>query len=210
MTNLRETTFFIFGWLIAVIALLSSCHNSSNSTPPVLPIDSVRNGDIVFRRGRSFSSDIILSHDSDNRYSHIGIVYKNDRGCQVIHAVNEEPDFEGDFDRVKIESIEKFFSPERASAGAMYHSWLGDTLQDIIIGKAMEYVSDSVRFDSDFNHYDSKELYCTELIYTLYNYIGIDITEGRRTKVGVICFPSEIIFPSDIEKNKKLTKYFDY
>lgn len=175
-----------------------------------IPVDCVRNGDIVFRRGRSFSSSIVLSQDAGCKYSHIGIVCKRDTALCVIHAVNEEPDFKGDFDRVKIEPIESFFSPERASAGAMYHSWVSDSVSAVIIENAMELVRDSVRFDADFDHNDSGELYCTELIYLLYRNVGIDITEGRRTTVNALCFPDELIFPNDIQVNKKLQKYFEF
>ena len=200
-------------WLVAcsavLVAMLVSCTRVGQTVVPDIPVDSVRNGDIVFRRGRSFSSEVILSHD-DGMYSHIGIVYKNDSMQCVIHAVNEEPEFKGDFDRVKIEPIESFFSSERASAGAMYHSWVSDSLSAIITANALQLVRDSVRFDSGFNHYNSNELYCTELVYVLYKNCGIDITEGRRTAVGVICFPDEVIFPADIQRNKKMNKYFEF
>lgn len=175
-----------------------------------VPLDSVRNGDIVFRRGRSFSSSIVLSQDAGGRYSHIGIVCRRDTALYVIHAVNEEPDFKGDFDRVKIEPVESFFSPGRASAGAMYHSWVSDSLSALIIENAMELVRDSVRFDAGFDHNDSGELYCTELIYLLYRNVGIDITEGRRTPVKLFSFPDEIIFPNDIQMNNNLQKYFEF
>ena len=175
-----------------------------------VPLDSVRNGDIVFRRGRSFSSSIVLSQDAGGRYSHIGIVCRRDTALYVIHAVNEEPDFKGDFDRVKIEPVESFFSPGRASAGAMYHSWVSDSLSALIIENAMELVRDSVRFDAGFDHNDCGELYCTELIYLLYRNVGIDITEGRRTPVKLFSFPDEIIFPNDIQMNNNLQKYFEF
>ena len=76
--------------------------------------------------------------------------------------------------------------------------------------QAIQYVKDSIRFDDSFNLDDSNELYCTELIYKLYKKINTDITEGRRTKAGIFGFPDEIIFPSDILKNKKLDIYFVY
>lgn len=202
---LRVTRLFV-GALLAV--MLVSCRQGVDFKD--IPFGSVRNGDLVFRRGRSFSSGMILAHDKGSNYSHIGIVYRLDTMLYVIHAVNEEPDFDGDFDRVKMEPLEVFFSHERASAGAMCHSWVSDSVSASLTAKAVGLVCDSVRFDADFNLDDSDELYCTELVYHLYKGAGIDITEGRRTKVGIMCFPDEVIFPDDIRRNKNLLEYFEF
>ena len=208
MIRFRNIALRILG-CVAVLSSLVSCGGGGQQlSAVVLPLDSVRNGDIVFRRGCSFSSEMIMSHERDNKYTHIGIVYRNDSGCYVIHAVNEEHDFPGDFDRVKIDRIETFFAPDRARAGAICHSWLGDSVQDVMMSRAMELVRDSVRFDSDFDHDDNAELYCSELVYVLYLGAGIDITEGRRTPVGVMFLPDEIIFPDDILLNKNLQDFF--
>ncbi|MBQ8542151.1 MAG: hypothetical protein IJ436_01585 [Bacteroidaceae bacterium] len=172
-----------------------------------IPYDSLRNGDIVFRRGCSYTSYIVLANDDNHDYSHIGIVQKSDSGWCVIHSVNDEPDHPTDFDRVKIEKIERFFSPSRATKGEIMHSWLNDSVASIISQQAIQLLKDSVRFDASFNTEEHSELYCTEFIYFLYKNIGEDITEGRRTPVGILCFPNEMIFPSDIYKNKRLKSF---
>ena len=197
---------------IAVIAtILFFCHSANTRRGNAeIPYSELRNGDIVFRRGLSFSSNIVLSQNEDCLYSHIGLVYIKDSVCFVIHAVNDEPEFDGDFDRVKVDRIEDFFKPERASAGAFCHSWVSDSVSQRIMEQALKLAQDSVRFDADFNLHDSRELYCTEFVHFLYKSVGEDITEGRRTNVGIMCFPDEIIFPGDIEKNKKLKKYFEF
>ena len=116
MIRFRKIALRMLG-CVAVLSSLVSCGGGQQLSAVVLPLDSVRNGDIVFRRGCSFSSEMIMSHERDNKYTHIGIVCRNDSGCFVIHAVNEEYDFPGDFDRVKIDRIEAFFAPDRAKAG---------------------------------------------------------------------------------------------
>lgn len=209
MVMLHITRLFLL--CAVVVGVCLSCRPQGRGVEfKDIPVDSVRNGDIVFRRGRSFSSGMILAHDKGSSYSHIGIVCRLDTMLCVVHAVNEEPDFDGDFDRVKMEPLECFFSKERASAGAMYHSWIGDSLSAIITARAMQLARDSVRFDASFNHHDRTELYCTELVYHLYEGVGIDITQGRRTKVGIMSFPDEVIFPDDIQENKNNVKYFEF
>ena len=167
-------------------------------------------GDLLFRRGTGFVGHVVTMADTEGRYSHVGIVVCKDSVPYIVHAVPHEHDFEGDFDRVKIAPIERFFSGERASAGAIAHSFIDDSTANAMSNQAIQYVKDSIRFDDSFNLDDSNELYCTELIYKLYKKINTDITEGRRTKAGIFGFPDEIIFPSDILKNKKLNIYFVY
>ena len=202
-------TEYIIGCTILLL-ILCSCTQQTQKTPAI-PYDSLRNGDIIFRRGRSLSSNIILTHDRNgSQYSHIGIVCKTDSAWCVVHAVNDEHDFNGDFDRVKIERVERFFAGDRASAGEIMHCLLSDTLLQSVTRNAIELVKDSIPFDASFDHSDHSRLYCTELIYYLFEKEGIDITEGRTTHVGTVCFPDEIIFPSDIHANKKLETYFEF
>ena len=177
---------------------------------PQIPYDSLRNGDIVFRRGCSYTSYIVIAGQENHNYSHIGIVHHTDSGWCVIHSVNDEPDHPADFDRVKIEKIERFFAPARATNGELMHTWLPAGLIAKMSHQALQWVKDSVRFDASFDTDNHSELYCTELIHLLYKNIGEDITEGRRTPVGMLCFPDEIIFPCDIYENKKLKSYYKF
>lgn len=193
-----------------LLLILCSCRQQVQERPAI-PYESLRNGDILFRKGRSLSSNMILTHDRNgSQYSHIGLVCKTDSAWCVVHAVNDEPDFKGDFDRVKIERIERFFASDRASAGEIMHCLVNDSLLQSVTHNAMELVQDSIPFDASFDHSDHSRLYCTELIYFLFMKEGIDITEGRTTHVGTVCFPDEIIFPSDIYANKILETYFKF
>ena len=198
--------------IIAITCMLLltvfACSNGTGTgNCPELPYELMREGDLVFRRGRSLTSNMVVMKDKHS-YSHIGLLHKSDSGWCIIHSVNDEYDFEGDFDRVKIDRVEKFFSASRASAGAIAHSFVDDSIAGKISQMALEHVKDSTRFDSSFITDENSELYCTELIYELYKEFGIDITEGRRTKAGLFSFPDEIIFPSDIVENYKLEIYF--
>lgn len=195
--------------LIAATAIaIASCTGTQEKQCPPLPYDSLRNGDIVFRTGCNYTSRLILSRRDRYNYSHIGIVQKSDSGWCVIHAVNDEPQHANDFDRVKIDKIESFFAPSRATAGEIMHSSVSRENAEKISELAMELLKDSVPFDADFDTDDHSRLYCTEFIYFLYKSIGEDITEGRRTPVGILSFPDEIIFPSDIYENKMLKSFY--
>lgn len=190
--------------------LLACAPTAPQREVPQIPYDSLRTGDIVFRRGCSYTSHIVLAGQANHNYSHIGMVQQTDSGWCVIHSVNDEHDHPTDFDRVKIEKIERFFAPGRATNGEIMHTWLNDSTVAKMSQQAIQLVKDSIRFDASFNSDDHGKLYCTEFIYFLYKNAGEDITEGRRTPVGILCFPDEIIFPCDIYENKKLKSFYKF
>lgn len=197
-------------YTLFLLLLLACSPATIEREVPQIPYDSLRTGDIVFRRGCSYSSYIVLAGQENHNYSHIGIVQHTDSGWCVIHSVNDEPDHPADFDRVKIEKIERFFAPTRATNGEIMHTWLYEETIARMSQQALRLVKDSVRFDASFDTDNHSELYCTELIHLLYINIGEDITEGRRTPVGILSFPDEIIFPCDIYENKKLKSYYKF
>ena len=98
-------------FLIAIAMLTLCCCKSGNKERSILPDKaSIKDGDIVLRKGTGFTSHAVAFADKSSDYSHCGIVMIKDGKPMVIHAVPDEPDFDGDKDRVKMEPLEKFFS----------------------------------------------------------------------------------------------------
>ena len=106
-----------FKYAIGMLTLLQlvSC---SNELHCIMPSDvGLRAGDLVFRRGGSLSSRAVVMADTDKGYSHIGMVVDSAGKAMIVHAVPYEPDFKGDFDRVKLETPQRFFLSDRAIVG---------------------------------------------------------------------------------------------
>ena len=59
------------------------------------PLDKLQQGDIAFRRGEGFISEVVVYNDAHGMYSHIGIIVKHNDSLKVVHAVPGEPDFKG-------------------------------------------------------------------------------------------------------------------
>lgn len=192
---------------VIYIFLLSGCIERKDIE---IPISTLKDGDIVFRRGTGITSQVVLGADSKGVYSHIGIIKFIDNECCVIHSVPEEPDFEGDIDRVKIESINSFFSWKKASSGAIMR------VKDIpeIAAKASEHAyflfTQNVLFDHDYNIKDTTKMYCTELVDFVYKKEGVDLSEGRLNRINIPGFNGEYLFPSDIISNDKLYIIYKY
>lgn len=167
----------------------------------------LKTGDIVFRRGGGISSHAVMMADRNGRYSHVGIVVDSAGKKMIVHAVPDEPDFEGDPDRVKMETPEKFFSPINANAGEVKRL-KGDT---IIPLKAAEYAMQIYRrntlFDHDYDDSDTTKMYCCELVEFAYAKAGLTLAGTERHDISLPGMKRiRCMLPSDICNNKSLKK----
>lgn len=181
----------------------SKIDNSSNLVAQIIPV--VKNGDLIFRRGTGVVGHVVTMADKQGLYSHVGIIVSKDTAVYVVHAVPHEPDFDGDFDRVKCENITKFIGRYPDANIGLYRLSIPDSLIAQVTKHALDLSNRKVPFDHDYNLKDTSALYCTELIEHLYNNIGISISEGRRTQVTLPVMSGEYIMPSDLTTCSKLT-----
>lgn len=191
--------------------LPSACNKVKKTDPiPAFPENLWQEGDIVFRRGGGVVSRIVLIADDEGVYSHIGIVVKENGKWQVVHAVPGEPDFNNDPDRVKMESIECFFHPDKASRGAVMRV-NGDSIQrNHVAQRAKQLFRAHTLFDHSYDHTDSTQMYCTELVEFVYLHEGIDLTEGRISRINVPGVSGNYILPSDIQQSKYLSLIYHF
>ncbi len=198
------------GLMVLCMCLYSlgfSCRDSETQPEPLhtFPENIVCEGDIVFRTGRSWVSRFILLADKESIYSHIGIVVYHDHRWKVVHAVPGEPDFPGDKDRVKMDDLTTFFKSEYAKHGALMR-FDTDSISNKAAKKAVEIFLRNVLFDHEYDLEDSTKMYCTEMIHFVFDKSGgVDLTEGRRSKVNSPATSYDYILPSDIEKNSHHT-----
>lgn len=169
----------------------------------------IQEGDIVFRRGSSLASRLVLTADHSGIYSHIGIIVRKNDAYMVIHAVPGE-NKPGQPEKVKAESLTSFFSPEKTKAGALMRMNLSrDTLRMIAV-KALEIFERNTLFDHSYDLSDSVRMYCSELVWFSYESAGIDISRNKRSKIDLPPFKGNYIFPSDIQTNKDLNIIFSF
>ena len=190
--------------LALLTATLISCNDKKDLT--IFPAGcELKTGDIVFRRGGGISSHAVMMADRNGRYSHVGIVVDSAGKKMIVHAVPDEPDFEGDPDRVKMETPEKFFSPINANAGEVKRL-KGDTITPL---KAAEYAMQTYRrntlFDHDYDDSDTTKMYCCELVDFAYRKAGRPLAGRKRHRFHLPGLdPIYCILPSDICNNTAL------
>ncbi len=167
-------------------------------------------GDLLFRRGIGVLGRAVVATDDEGRFSHVGIAVKIDNQWKVVHAVPDEPDFEGDFDRVKCEPIESFYSEFRAGNGAVYRLDAPADKIEIAVANAIRISNEKRPFDHDYNLGDTTAMYCTELVEYVFGLSGVPMSEGRQTHVNFPSMTGDYIMPSDLTKNNKLNPIYSF
>ncbi len=198
--------------LLLLPALLPGCRQAPpGTTAPPFPYGEMREGDLAFRCGRGVFSRAVLSAEQDPRYSHVGVLVKDDGVWKIVHAVPGETEFSGDFDRVKAEAPEGFFAADRAFRGCLVHTGLLDPDRTAALREeALSLARDSVRFDGAYNLADSSALYCTELVWMLYRHRGIDLSEGRRRYLNVVGIHADCLLPEHLYGYTENQVYYQY
>jgi hypothetical protein len=189
----------------------------------------VREGDIVFRRGGGLTSRAVLAADRGGVYSHVGIVVRDGAQYKIVHLVPGEPESDGTRDRIKMEGLELFFSPDRAQRGAIARvatevaeggpgvagmSAEGGDVAGLgreAACRARELYEAGVMFDHEYDLEDSTRMYCTELIYQVYRHAAnLDIAAGKRSHINLPGFGGDYILPTDIAESTYSTIIYKF
>ncbi|MDZ7763767.1 MAG: YiiX/YebB-like N1pC/P60 family cysteine hydrolase [Melioribacteraceae bacterium] len=170
-----------------------------------LDIDSdiLCEGDIIFRRGISLISNMVLEADASSPYSHVGIIIFDSLQPFVVHAVPDES--ESGIDYIKKDSLNQFLRKDRASAYAVYRHY--DRTASRLAAKISEgYYKKKILFDSAFDLFDSKELYCTELVWKAYKEVNVDITNNVFDTLTIPLGKNPYLLPGTLLRSSRLTK----
>lgn len=175
-----------------------SCDNREEIGRSIIASDSILCvGDVVFRTGSGLTSHAVLMADPKGEYSHVGIVVDSCGELMIVHAVPGEPDYSGDPDRVKMDTPQRFFSREFASAGEVCR------FQDSAVAHkaariAVEVYHRRVLFDDAYNLDDTTKMYCTELVLYAYSRAGHPIENVGVHEYNLPLMPEEAVLPIDI------------
>lgn len=205
----RKKTLFFVGFSIVAIFFLAAVSiytvNSKKETLIVLNSSLLKNGDIVFRKGRGFISQMVLLADRQSPFSHTGIIIKKKFDLFVLHAVPDESD--DGTDKIKLESLSNFLSSKKTEAAVVYRLKDDSTnISDKASRKAEEYLKENVLFDSALDLSTEDKLYCTELVWKAFKYAGIDLIDGKFDHLNAPLGSGNYIFPSRLLGSKHLTQ----
>ncbi len=190
--------------LIFLSAALEGCIDKREAKS-ILPEDTeLRPGDVVLRRGSGLTSRAVLMADQKGEYSHVGIVVDSAGMPMVAHAVPGEPDYEGDADRVKLDTPERFFSSIRADIGCVMRCSDEKKAKEAA-QIAKRFYHKGTLFDHDYNDTDTTKMYCCELVEYAYASVGMPIAPPLRHAMNLPGLDIDsVMLPSDFRNSKKL------
>ena len=195
---------------LALLNLLAQCTSSVEKKAVDLPISDFQAGDVVFRRGESMASRVVLFNDPDGEYSHVGMIVQSDSGLLVVHALPGTHPTQAGEDLVRAERLSEFFAPENALYGKVMRLPLNSTQKGELSYRALQKVEEQTEFDHDYDFQDTTKLYCTEFLQLLYAHVGIDLAEGRTTRINIPGLHADLIMPADVHRNKRLKTVFSF
>lgn len=158
-----------------------------------IDLAALRDGDLVFRRGRDLTSRLVLSQSEQASYSHVGMVVIRDGAPWVIHAMPEE---DGDPGGVLLEEWAAFASPENAAMLGVRHPVLNEGQR--MSARAHAFAQVGKPFDDDFALSTPDSIYCTELaVDALGAALGRD---GAQIVSGtpITLFEEPVVLPDDL------------
>jgi hypothetical protein len=168
-------------YLALVVAATAFWMRGTGSPAPaiVLPgeISSrLQAGDLIFRIGDSWQSEIVRSMASTRQqkkrgdpYSHVGMLVGSPGHWQVVHAVPAE--MPGRVDAVVRDDLDFFLSPERARGVAIYHVAAAGAPR----ATAVEYVLQRLGTPFRVVENDREGQYCTTLVWAAWQRAGVDL-----------------------------------
>lgn len=153
-------------FLLAIITWVSAVFLSR---PPYLIPDTSdwRTGDVFFSVGDSWESVVVRSLSgakklelSDSTPSHCGIIIRNGDDVKLIHASTTAR-------KIVAETPEEYLN-NNGSYCIFTRRVLNAPDSAALIRTVDSLIANGVSFDFDFNHRDSRSLYCTEMVITVF------------------------------------------
>lgn len=128
----------------------------------LIPDSLFHSGDIIFRDGRGVISSAFRRLSlTDPRYSHAGIIHKENGLVYVFHILGGE---QGRNNKMRKDLLSYFCNSLQSNSFAVYRM---DQNGKKIDSLAAYYFSTNLEFDTGFNLATDDKMYCTELIYKI-------------------------------------------
>lgn len=160
---------------------------------------TLKNGDVVLRRGRSIESFAVVYAKSDNEYSHIGITVIENGKPFIIHIIPDSPSV------VRKDTPEEFLSKKNASHFCVLRPKLNDKQIQSVTESAEQFYEQHILFDENYNLADDAFMYCSELVLKAFSKNSIIIGDIKPQKLKFTLGNHEIIMPNSFVKSSHFT-----
>lgn len=187
------------GFFLLLFFLFRSPHHAPQAPSPVIPpvpqffTDNLRHGDLLFREGRTFASEVARKASlRDQRFSHVGIVERQKDEIFVIHAISDETKGLEGLVREKLSS----FLVDGKSFGA-FRMKLEEARVKEIVQKAKGFFEKKIPYDHDYDLAESEKFYCTEFVFHLFQGLPETVRIGTSDFLGKKIIAIENIYEDE-------------
>lgn len=171
----------------------------------------VREGDIILRSGIGLPSQLISSFfQPDFGISHCAVIvvpkadvladlpedrlsFKKDGAFlrqdqfALIHTINENL---SGVNGVQIQDLTHFNRYSKAASLVLVRPRMDETQRARFIQAAWKALENRIPFDNQYDQADASQLYCSELLYYLFDQVGWEGSTSKKTQGGIIRFDS--------------------
>ncbi len=169
----------------------------------------LQTGDLLYRRGSSFESLMVMMADRQGEYSHVGIVWFENDTAWIVHM--EPSTGKTGNDTIRKETVKAFLDPDKSTQFALYRPCLGcDAKTPRLHHYVFQNLSRKTTFDHGYDAGDTTRLYCSELIRNAFMHEGIDLIESNFDRIGVFFSGISIILPSSLIRYHRFENIYTY
>jgi hypothetical protein len=162
MTLLLGTCFLFSYSTIREHETKTNINSTSNPLRISYPDSLFHSGDLIFRDGRGIISSTFRKLSlTDPKYSHAGIIHRENGKIFVYHMIGGE---ENKTNKMRKDLLSDFCCPIQSNAFGVYRT---DQNENEIDSLAGYYFSNHLEFDTHFDLTTDDKMYCTELIYKI-------------------------------------------
>jgi hypothetical protein len=123
-------------------------------------------GDIILRQGYGFfSRSIARLQNCELPVTHCAMIIKKKNNLQVIHSLSSSV---SQTDGVQIQSLQRFLNESVPNTVIVARYKGNEKTRTELRKRAEEYLQLAIPFDHEFNRFENKRMYCTELFRNIF------------------------------------------
>lgn len=152
----------------------------------------LQHGDILLRRGYGTVSNFIADFlKEDYEVTHCGfVVLQEGQEPSILHTASDE-----ELDGIYLEPLNAFLEDSYHSSVALVRTIGTQEQRDAVVQQCLAYKEQHIPFDMRFDHKDSSEMYCVEMMWYAFERVyERDLLPHRVKGVGIEVFQMDNFF----------------
>jgi uncharacterized protein YycO len=156
---------------IIVLILIFFIYKKNRIIVGEIDYDKFEDYDLILTKGQSIQSKLIgLLNLSLDDYSHVGVISKGNGKIFVLHSTPDGTEKNG----IRYDDLQTFFDlSDVCDYKLLRYKNINSDIRHKLKTEFDKYKTTSAPFDYDFNNYDHKKLYCSELVLLIYKNSGL-------------------------------------